>query len=159
MLAQLSVLTVIRLSPPPGGPSGHAPVAGEYGGLAADDTAELTACTRYDTDPQEHLVTIMKPDHDRILSRSTPESMSTPEKPRVGAGLWLGVLALLPIVCCGLPLLLVAGAAAGTGALLGGAAGVVLVVAAVVLAVVTLLRRRTSACRTGTTAAQSRTGC
>lgn len=131
------------------------------GGLAAEDTAELTACAPVDTDPPENPVTIMKPDSDRTLSMSTPESLSTPEKPRVGSGLWLGVLALLPIACCGLPLLLAAGVTAGTGALFGGVAGIVLLVVAVVLAVVTWRRRRTSAGRTGTgtTAPQSRTGC
>ena len=101
-------------------------------------------------------MTTMKPEHDRTLSRSTPESasspgsMSTPEKPRMGSGLWLGVLALLPMACCGLPLLLAAGATAGTGAALGGVAGILLVVVAGVLAVLTWRRRRTSACRTGT---------
>jgi hypothetical protein len=110
-------------------------------------------------------MTMMKPDSDRTRSMTSPEpvstpgSVSTPEKPRVGSGLWLGVLALLPIACCGLPLLLAAGFAAGTGALLGGVAGIVLLVAAVVLAVVTWWRRRTSACRTGTGAPQSKTGC
>jgi len=99
-------------------------------------------------------VTILKPDHDRTLS------MTTTGEQRMGSGLWLGVLALLPIVCCGLPLLLVADAAAGTGALLGGAAGVVLLVSAVVLAVVSLRRRRASACRTGIASApQTRKGC
>ncbi len=63
-----------------------------------------------------------------------------------GSGWWLGLLALLPIACCGVPLLLAAGFAAGAGAVLGGAAGVALLVAAVVLSVVTVRRRAT--CRT-----------
>ncbi len=88
-------------------------------------------------------MTISKPDYDRTLS-TTPT-----DEQRKGSSRRLGLVALLPIACCGLPLLLAAGAAAGTGALLGGAAGVVLLVAAVVLAVVTLRRRRASACRTG----------
>ena len=70
------------------------------------------------------------------------------EEQRKGSGLWLGLVALLPIACCGLPLLLVALAAAGTGAVLGGAVGVVLLLAAVLMTVVTVRRRRTAACST-----------
>lgn len=103
-------------------------------------------------------MTMMKPDQDRTHSMTTPESMST-GKPRMGSGLWLGVLALIPIACCGLPLLLAAGVAAGTGALLGGVAGIVLLVAAVVLGVVSWRRRRASACRTGSSTPRSGTGC
>lgn len=51
-------------------------------------------------------------------------------------GWWMGLLALLPIACCGLPLLLAAGVTAGSGAVLGGIAGAVLmVVGAAVLGV------------------------
>ena len=67
---------------------------------------------------------------------------------RKGSSRSLGLLALLPIACCGLPLLLAAVAAAGTGAVLGGAAGVVLLLAAAVLAVAVVRRRGTAACRT-----------
>jgi len=99
-------------------------------------------------------VTISKPDYDRTVS-TTPAV-----EQRRGSSRWLGWVALLPIACCGLPLLLAAGAAAGTGALLGGAAGVVLLVAAVVLAVVTLRRRRASACRTGSAGTpEAKKGC
>lgn len=100
-------------------------------------------------------MTISKPDCDRTLSTTTPT-----EEQRKGSGLRLGLVALLPIACCGLPLLLAAGAAAGTGALLGGVTGVVLLVAAVVLAVVTLRRRRSSACRTDIAGARkAKKGC
>ena len=87
-------------------------------------------------------MTISKHNDDQTLP------MTPDEEQRKGSGRGLGLLALLPIACCGLPLLLAAGAAAGTGALLGGAAGIVLLVAAVVLVVVRLRRRRVSACRT-----------
>jgi len=86
-------------------------------------------------------VTISKPDTDRT-------SATGPVAPqRKGSARSLGLLALLPIACCGLPLLLAAVAAAGTGALLGGSVGVVLLVAAVGLAVV-VVRRRNASCRT-----------
>lgn len=69
------------------------------------------------------------------------------EQPKV-SGWWIGLLALLPIACCGLPLLLAAGFFAGTGALVGGVAGVVLLVPAAVLVVVMLRRRRNATGRT-----------
>ena len=87
-------------------------------------------------------MTISKPGTDRT-------SATGPVAPqRKGSARSLGLLALLPIACCGLPLLLAAVAAAGTGTILGGGAGLVLLVAAVVLAVVMLRRRRHAACRT-----------
>jgi len=100
-------------------------------------------------------VTISKPDTDRT-------SATGPVAPqRKGSARSLGLLALLPIACCGLPLLLAAVAAAGTGAILGGAAGVVLLVAAVVLTVVTVRRRRPhAACRTdGGNPSKAKKGC
>jgi hypothetical protein len=42
------------------------------------------------------------------------------------SGWWIGILALLPIACCGLPLLFAAGLTAGSGAVLGGITGAVL---------------------------------
>ena len=87
-------------------------------------------------------MTISKPDTERM----TPTGSAAPQ--RKGSARSLGLLALLPIACCGLPLLLAAFAAAGTGAVLGGAAGVVLLLAAAGLAVVVVRRRRTAACRT-----------
>ncbi len=55
---------------------------------------------------------------------------------------WLGLLALLPIACCGLPVLLAAGVSVGTGALLGGITGVVLLLLGAVLVVVAVRRTR-----------------
>lgn len=86
-------------------------------------------------------MTISKPDADRM----TPTGPGA--RRRKGSARSLGLLALLPIACCGLPLLLAA-VAAGTGAVLGGAAGAVLLLAAAVLTVVVVRRRRTAACRT-----------
>ena len=65
-----------------------------------------------------------------------------PTQQRRGSGLWFGLAALVPIVCCGLPLLLAAGATAGTGAVLGGVAGAMLLLVALVLTAVALRRRR-----------------
>ncbi len=70
---------------------------------------------------------------------------------------WLGLLALLPIACCGLPVLLAAGVSVGTGALLGGITGAVLLVLGVVLVVVAV--RRTRAARRGTGAGTDRDRC
>ena len=87
-------------------------------------------------------MTISKPD----THRSTATGPVPPR--RRGSARSLGLLALLPIACCGLPLLLAAGAFAGTGALLGGGCGVVLLIAAAALAIVVMLRRRrNAACR------------
>lgn len=98
-------------------------------------------------------MTLARPDASR-----TPDLAGTPAAERIGHtagsteqrkgfGWGVGLLALLPIACCGLPLLLAAGAAAGTGAVLGGAMGVVLLIAATAFVVVHL-RRRSAACRT-----------
>ena len=98
-------------------------------------------------------MTISKPDTDR----TTPTGPAAGQ--RKGSARSLGLLALLPIACCGLPLLLAAVAAAGTGAVLGGAAGVVLLLAAAGLTVV-VVRRRTTACRTDTDGpVKGRKGC
>jgi len=102
-------------------------------------------------------VTLSEPD-----SAQAPAAGQAPEQRKGSSGRWVGLLALLPIACCGLPLLVAAGAAAGTGALLGGAGGVVLLFAASVLAVVTLRRRRRrhDACRTDVDGARgARKGC
>lgn len=98
-------------------------------------------------------MTVHQPDTTR-----TPVSGQASEKAGVSSW-WIGLLALLPIACCGLPLLLAAGFFAGTGALLGGAAGVVLLVAAAVLVVVTLRRRRNASGRADTTAPGDQKGC
>lgn len=90
------------------------------------------------------MVSIQKPaTTDRTPTRPAPGSSGTQ---RTGSGWWWGLLALVPIACCGLPLLLAAGFAAGAGAVLGGAVGVAVLMAAVVLSVVTVRRRAT--CRT-----------
>lgn len=39
------------------------------------------------------------------------------------SGWWFGLLALLPIACCGLPLLIAVGVTAGSGAVVGGVTG------------------------------------
>jgi len=71
---------------------------------------------------------------------------------------WLGLLALLAIACCGLPVLLAAGVSVGTGALLGGITGAVLLVLGVVLVVVAVRRTRAAA-RRGTGAGTDRDRC
>ena len=65
------------------------------------------------------------------------------DAPRERSGWWLGLLALLPIACCGLPLLLAAGVTASSGAALGGITGAVLVGAGAGASGVWLMRRRT----------------
>lgn len=91
--------------------------------------------------------TARTPDLARIRASERITQTGGTSQQRKGSGWRVGLLALLPIACCGLPLLL-AGAAAGTGAVLGGAAGVVLLIAAALLAAVMLRRRRNAACRT-----------
>lgn len=67
------------------------------------------------------------------------------EARRGPSGWWIGLLALLPIACCALPLLLAAGVTAGSGAVLGGVAGAVLIlVGAAVLGVWGMRRRARS---------------
>ena len=62
--------------------------------------------------------------------------------PRVPSGWWFGLLALLPIACCALPLLVVAGVTASSGAVLGGAAGGVLMLAGGAVFGLWAMRRR-----------------
>ncbi|GAB3662689.1 hypothetical protein GCM10027596_24700 [Nocardioides korecus] len=69
------------------------------------------------------------------------------EARRGPSGWWLGLLALLPIACCGLPLLLAAGVSAGSGAVLGGVAGAVLMLIGAVVLGVWGMRRRTHSTR------------
>lgn len=97
-------------------------------------------------------------EHDSVARTASSAALAapTPDVPKpegAPSGRWLGLLALLPILCCGLPLLLATGITAGAGAALGGTAGLVLLVGAVALAVVTLRRRRRAACRTDKSAA------
>lgn len=58
------------------------------------------------------------------------------------SGWWFGLLALLPIACCGLPLLIAAGVTAGSGAVLGGATGGGLMLAAAAVLAIWGMRRR-----------------
>jgi hypothetical protein len=83
---------------------------------------------------------------------AAPPSDGRAEPKRPGAG--LALLVLLPIACCGLPLMITVTAAAGVGgAVLGGVAGAVLLIAAALVFVLTIRRRRTAACRTSPTMA------
>ncbi len=75
------------------------------------------------------------------------------EARRGPSGWWIGLLALLPIACCGLPLLLAAGVTAGSGAVLGGVTGGVLMLAAAVLAIWAMWRRVRATCPTDTSTA------
>ena len=77
---------------------------------------------------------------------------STTDAPQ-RSGAWMFLLALAPLACWGLPLLLAAGAFAGTGALVGGVIGAVLLAAAAGLTIWVLRRRgRASSCATPTPA-------
>lgn len=74
-------------------------------------------------------------------------SPTQPEAQPQRSGWWIALLALLPIACCGLPLLLVAGVTAGSGAALGGIAGAVLMLAGAAAFAIWAVRRRTRAAR------------
>lgn len=74
------------------------------------------------------------------------------------SGWWFGLLALLPLACCGLPLLIAASVAAGSGAVLGGiTGGVLILVGAVVLGIWGMRRRRRVTLPAGTTTGRSST--
>lgn len=62
--------------------------------------------------------------------------------PRGPSGWWLGLLALLPIACCALPLLVAAVVTAGSGAVLGGVTGAVLMLAGAAVFGIWGMRRR-----------------
>lgn len=64
------------------------------------------------------------------------------EASRGPSGWWFGLLALLPIACCALPLLLVAGVTASGGAVLGGVTGGVLMLAGAAVFGLWWMRRR-----------------
>lgn len=64
------------------------------------------------------------------------------EAPRCFSGWWFGLLALLPIACCALPLLVLGGVTAGSGAVLGGVTGGVLLLAGAALLGIWGMRRR-----------------
>lgn len=63
------------------------------------------------------------------------------------SGWWIGLLALLPIACCGLPLLIAAGVSAGSGAALGGITGGVLMLTAAAVLGIWAIQRRARATR------------
>lgn len=64
------------------------------------------------------------------------------QAPRGVSGWWLGLLALLPIACCALPLLIVAGVSAGSSAVLGGVGGVLLMLIGAAVFGLWAMRRR-----------------
>lgn len=64
------------------------------------------------------------------------------EAPRGCSGWWFGLLALLPIACCILPLLVLGGVTAGSGAVLGGVTGGVLLLAGAAVFGIWGMRRR-----------------
>lgn len=71
------------------------------------------------------------------------------------SGWWFGFLALLPIACCALPLLLVAGVSASSGAVLGGVTGGLLMLAGTAVFGLREMRRRAQHRRTHSLAATS----
>jgi hypothetical protein len=78
------------------------------------------------------------------------------------SGLGIGILALIPLACCGLPVLLAAGVTAGSGAVLGGiTAGVLILVGAAILGtwVVRRRARATGRADTGTGTPPTRDDC
>ncbi|GGO85466.1 hypothetical protein GCM10011584_05500 [Nocardioides phosphati] len=83
------------------------------------------------------------------------------ETPRGFSGRWLGLLALLPIACCALPLLVVGGVTAGSGALLGGVTGGLLLLAGAAIVGIWAMRRRsrTRDAHSSTTTPPSRDRC
>lgn len=93
-----------------------------------------------------------------------PSDDTTPveqDAPRGFSGWWFGLLALLPIACCTLPLLVVGGVTAGSGAVLGGVTGGVLLLAGAAVLVIWGMRRRsrTRAADSSRTASPSRDRC
>ena len=58
------------------------------------------------------------------------------------SGWWFGLLALLPIACCALPLLVLGSVTAGSGAVLGGVTGGVLLLAGAAVFGIWGMRRR-----------------
>lgn len=79
------------------------------------------------------------------------------EARRGPSGRWLGLLALLPLACCGLPLLLAAGVSAGSGAVLGGVAGAVLILLGAVVVGAWGIRRRAHSTRAAGTSSATTT--
>ena len=71
--------------------------------------------------------------------------INTPVEPNASRGFsgwWFGLLALLPIACCALPLLVLGGVTAGSGAVLGGVTGGLLLLAGAAVFGIWGMRRR-----------------
>lgn len=84
------------------------------------------------------------PDHplplnDQHESPAPPASQTRAQSERSGWG--LAALTLVPVACCGLPVLLTGVTAAGAGVVIGGSLGVLLLVAAGIVATVAVRRR------------------
>ncbi len=94
-------------------------------------------------------------------SDETGKPLVQEEQPGL-SGWWIGLLALLPIACCGLPLLIAAGVTAGSGAALGGLTGGVLMLGGATVLAIWAIRRRPLATRpadTSTATSPSREKC
>ncbi len=78
---------------------------------------------------------------DAACARETGTPLDQDVRPRP-AGWRFGLLALLLIACCGLPLLIAAGVTAGSGAVLGDATGGGLMLAAAAVLAIWGMRRR-----------------
>lgn len=78
------------------------------------------------------------------LQRRPAPPPTSPARESTRSGWGLVGLALLPVACCGLPLLLTAIATVGTGAVVGGGVGLALLV--VTAGVLTVAVRRRRAC-------------
>lgn len=76
------------------------------------------------------------------LQRRPAPATTPPARESTRSGWGLVGLALLPVACCGLPLLLTAIATIGTGAVVGGGVGVALLATAAVVLTVAVRRRR-----------------
>lgn len=93
--------------------------------------------------------------HQSLTDRQHPtqhplDVASTPldrEAHREFSGWWWGLLVLLPIACCGLPLLFAIGVTAGSGAVLGGVTGGVLMLIGAAVLGIWEMRRRTRSTR------------
>lgn len=92
---------------------------------------------------------IPSPRDEQHLTQHPRDVIATPMEraaPRGLSGWWLGLLALLPVACCALPLLVAAGVTAGSGVVLGGlTGGVLMLTGATVVGLWVMRRSRTRA--------------
>lgn len=107
---------------------------------------------------------ISSPTDQQLPTTHHGDDSTTPldqEASRGFSGWWLGLLALLPIACCALPLLVVGGVTAGSGAVLGGVTGGVLLLAGAAVFGIWGMRRRsrTRDANSSTTAPPSHDRC